>query len=154
MVKAKQNRMKLKKVHSLEKKAEEVWIVSPDLHYDTENDVFRNIVKHNLHKGKKYRYIVPATSSVQKHITMYQKDQTIPKDETQEMFLILPVSEFNPFLNELAIYNPKSKNPVACLSVWKDADSDDEVIAIDKQMTATLISQFKKIWKKYKRSNP
>ena len=148
------SRMKLKKVHSLEKKADEVWIVSPDLHYDTENDVFRNIVKHNLHKGKTYRYIVPATTSVQKHITMYQKDQTIPKDQSNEMFLILPESEFNPFLNELAIYNPKSKTPVACLSVWRDADSDDEVIAIDKAMTANLIKNFKRIWKKYKRCNP
>jgi len=145
--------MKLKKVHSLEKKASEVWIVSPDLFYDTENDVFKNIVKHNLHKGKKYRYIVPATSSVSKHITKYQKDQTIPKDISDEMFLILPVSEFNPFLNELAIYNPKSKSPVACLSVWKDADTDDEVIQIDKDMTKHLISKFKSIWKKYKRVN-
>lgn len=143
--------MKLKKVHALEKKADEVWIVSPDLYYDTENDVFRNIVKHNLHKGVKYRYIVPATTSVSKHIARYQKDQTIPKDLTNEMFLILPESEFNPFLNELAIYNPKSKTPVACLSVWKDADSDDEVIAIDKAMTKVLVTKFKGLWKKYKR---
>ncbi len=146
--------MKLKKVHALEKKAEEVWIVSPDLYYDTENDVFRNIVKHNLHKGVKYRYIVPATTSVSKHLRRYQKDQTIPKDLTNEMFLILPESEFNPFLNELAIYNPKSQNPTACLSVWKDADSDDEVIAIDKAMTKTLVTKFKGLWKKYKRVNP
>jgi len=146
--------MKLKKVLTLEKKADEVWIVSPDLHYDTENDVFRNIVKHNLHAGKKYRYIVPATSSVTKHINKYQKDQTIPKDQTDEMFLIMQPSEFNPFLNELAIYNPNSKAPVACLSVWKDADTDDEVIQIDKKMTALLIKSFKSIWKKYKRVNP
>ncbi len=146
--------MKLKKVHTLEKKAEEIWIVSPDLHYDTENDTFMNIVKHNLHAGKKYRYIVPATTSVSKHITKYQKDQTIPKDLTNEMFLILPESEFNPFLNELAIYNPNADKPVACLSVWKDADTDDEVIEIDKEMTKLLIKKFKSIWKKYKRTNP
>jgi len=146
--------MKLSKVHSLEKKAKEIWIVSPDLHYDTENDVFMNIVKHNLHAGKKYRYIVPATPSVNRHINQYQKDQTIPKDETDEMFLILPVSEFNPFLNEIAIYNPNSKSPQACLSVWKDADRDDEVIKIDKEMTNLLIKKFKSIWKKYKRRNP
>ena len=146
--------MKLKKVHALEKAAEEVWIVSPDLHYDTENDTFKNIVKHNLHKGKKYRYIVPATTSVNKHITKYQKDQTIPKDLTNEMFLILPESEFNPFLNELAIYNPNTKTPTACLSVWKDADTDDEVIQVDKEMTTTLIKKFKSVWKKYKRTTP
>jgi len=146
--------MKLKKLLSIEKKAEEVWIVSPDLFYDTENDTFKNIVKHNLHQGKKYRYIVPATTSVSKHIRMYQKDQTIPKDQTHEMFLILPESEFNPFLNELAIYNPNSKSPIACLSVWKDADSDDEVIQIDKAMTNLLVKKFKSIWKKYKRENP
>ena len=31
------------KVNELEKGAEEVWIVSPDLHYDTENDEFKNL---------------------------------------------------------------------------------------------------------------
>ena len=70
------------------------------------------------------------------------------------MFLILPPAEFNPFLNELAIYDPNGKKPVACLSVWKDADSDDEVISIDQEMTKMLISKFKSLWKKYKRSNP
>jgi len=123
--------MKISKVLKLEKAAKEVWIVSPDLHYDTENDTFKNIVKHNLHNKTKYRYIVPATTSVNKHINMYQKDNTIPKDIANEMFLILPPAEFNPFLNELAIYDPNGKNPVACLSVWKDADSDDEVISIE-----------------------
>jgi len=146
--------MKLKTVYKLEKGANEVWIVSPDLHYDTENDEFRNIVKHNLHNNTKYRYIVPNTSSVIKHLNKYQKDQTIPKDMTKEMFLLLPPSEFNPFLNELAIYDPNGDKPVACLSVWKDCDSNDEVISFDKEMTAELIKKFKTLWKKYKRENP
>ena len=34
--------MKLKTVYKLEKNASEVWIVSPDLHYDTENDTFKH----------------------------------------------------------------------------------------------------------------
>ena len=146
--------MKLKKLISIEKKADEVWVVSPDLHYDTENDTFKNIVKHNLHRNTKYRYIVPATKSVLKHISKYQKDQTIPKDLSQEMFLILPVSEFNPFLNELAIYNPNSKKPIACLSVWKNCDENDELISFDADITAGFIKSFKSTWKKYKRQNP
>jgi len=143
--------MKLKKLISIEKKASEVWIVSPDLYYDTENDEFKNIVKHNLHKKAKYRYIVPATKSVLKHITKYQKDQTIPKDVAKEMFLILPPSEFNPFLNELAIYNPNGKEPIGCLSVWKDCDKDDELIRFDPDFTKELIKSFKALWLKYKR---
>lgn len=146
--------MKLKAVYKLEKNAEEVWIVSPDLHYDTENDEFKNIVKHNLHNNTKYRYIVPTTSSVIKHLNAYQKDQTIPKDLSREMFLLLPPSEFNPFLNELAIYNPKSEKPVACLAVWKDCDAADEVISFDTEMAKELVKKFKSLWKKYKRENP
>jgi len=146
--------MKLKQVYKLEKKAKEVWIVSPELHYDTENDEFKNIVKHNLHNDTKYRYIVPNTTSVIKHLNMYQKDNTIPKDLTKEMFLLLPPSEFNPFLNELAIYDPNGKKPVACLSVWRDCDENDEVISFDKKMTVELAKRFKKLWRKYKRENP
>ncbi len=146
-------RMRLKKLKSIEKKADEVWIVSPDLYYDTENDEFRNIVKHNLHRKTKYRYIVPATSSVMKHITKYQKDQTIPKDIAKEMFLILPKSEFNPFLNEIAIYNPNSKKPIGCLSVWKECNEDDELISFDLKFTKELVKSYKALWKKYKREN-
>jgi len=146
--------MKLKTVYKLEKKASEVWIVSPDLHYDTENDEFRNIVKHNLHNDTKYRYIVPNTKSVIRHLNMYQKDQTIPKDLAKEMFLLLPPSEFNPFLNELAIYDPNGKKPVGCLSVWKNCDENDEVISFDTDMTLELVKKFKTLWKKYKRENP
>lgn len=146
--------MKLKSVINLEKKAKEVWIVSPDLHYDTENDEFKNIVEHNLHNDTKYRYIVPNTSSVMKHLNRYQKDLTIPKDLTKEMFLLLPPSEFNPFLNELAIYDPNGDKPVACLAVWKDCDAADEVISFDLEMTKELIKKFKALWKKYKRENP
>jgi len=146
--------MRLKQVHKLEKAAKEVWIVSPELHYDTENDEFKNIVTHNLHNDTKYRYIVPNTKSVIKHLNMYQKDHTIPKDLTREMFLLLPPSEFNPFLNEIAIYNPNGKKPVACLSVWRDCDENDEVISFDKKMTMELAKRFKTLWKKYKRENP
>ena len=146
--------MKLKTVYNLEKKAKEVWIVSPDLYYDTESDEFMNIVKHNLHKDTKYRYIVPNTPSVSRHLGKYQRDQTIPKDRFKEMFLLLPPSEFNPFLNELAIYDPNGKKPAACLAVWRECNESDEVMSFDEKMTAELIKRFKKLWKKYKRENP
>jgi hypothetical protein len=146
--------MKLKSVYKLEKNAKEVWIVSPDLYYDTENDEFKNIVSHNLHSQTKYRYIVPNTTSVIKHLNKYQKDQTIPIDLAKEMFLLLPPSEFNPFLNELAIYDPNGENPTACLAVWRECNASDEVISFDKEMTAELVKRFKTLWKKYKRENP
>jgi len=146
--------MKLKALYKLEKNAKEVWIVSPDLYYDTENDEFKNIVTHNLHNNTKYRYIVPNTTSVMKHLNKYQKDQTIPKDLTKEMFLLLPPSEFNPFLNELAIYNPNGDKPVACLAVWRDCNESDEVLSFDLDMTKELVKRFRKLWKKYKRETP
>lgn len=146
--------MKLKTVYKLEKNASEVWIVSPDLHYDTENDTFKNIVSHNLHNDTKYRYIVPATSSVIKHLNKYQKDQTIPKDLAKEMFLILPESEFVLFMNEMAIYNPQSDKPAACMAVWRDCNEADEVISLDEEMTKELVKRFKALWRKYKRENP
>lgn len=146
--------MKLKTVYKLEEKAKEVWVVSPDLHYDTENDTFKTIVEHNLHEKTKYRYIVPNTPSVLKHLRNYKKDNTIPKDMAQEMFLLLPASEFNVFLNELAIYDPNGDSPKACLAVWRDCNESDEVISFDDEMTRELIKRFKTLWRRYKLENP
>ena len=127
--------MKLKSIYKIEKNASEVWIVSPDLHYDTENDTFKNIVGHNLHSEKKYRYIVPNTASVGKHLNKYQKDLTIPKDLAKEMFLLLEPNEFLPFMSEMAIYNPRSEKPVGCMAIWKNCNESDEIISLDEKMT-------------------
>jgi len=56
------SKMTLKQLIKLENKAKEVWVISPTLHYDTENKDFSEIVSVNLGEKTKYRYIVPYRS--------------------------------------------------------------------------------------------
>ena len=106
--------MTLKQLIKLEDKAKEVWVISPTLHYDTENKDFSEIVSVNLGEKTKYKYIVPATSTVTKNIKLYKKMYKVSEDEINQNFLLLPESEFNPFIMEIAIYNASSKKCIAC----------------------------------------
>ena len=48
--------MTLKQLIKLEDKANEVWVISPSLHYDVENKDFSELVSVNLGQKTKYKY--------------------------------------------------------------------------------------------------
>ena len=143
--------MTLKQLIKLEDKSTEVWVISPTLHYDTENKDFSEIVSVNLGQKTKYRYIVPATSQVSKNMNLYKKLYGATEEELQNNFLLLPATEFNPFISETAIYNA-STDCIACTAPATE-DSND-VIKYNKETSKAMAKNFKSIWKKYKRSNP
>ncbi|MEL6986245.1 MAG: hypothetical protein AAGK97_00290 [Bacteroidota bacterium] len=143
--------MTLKQLIKLEDKAKEVWVISPGLHYDTEVKDFSEIVSVNLGEKTKYRYIVPNTSLVQKHINMYKKMYNATEEDIRNNFLILPASEFNPFITETAIYNA-STEPVACCAPAMENNKD--VIRFSEATAKDMAKAFKSLWKKYKRTNP
>jgi len=144
--------MTLKQLIKLEDKAKEVWVVSPTLHYDVENKDFNELVSVNLGQKTKYRYIVPATAVVKKHMNLYKKMYDLTEEEMFNNFLLLPASEFNPFITEVAIYNGSSKSPVAVTAPARE-DSKD-VIKFNKASAAEMTKQFKSLWKRYMRKNP
>ena len=143
--------MTLKQLIKLEDKAKEVWVISPTLHYDTENKDFSELVSVNLGEKTKYRYIVPATKMVEKNLKLYKKMYNITEAEIANNFLILPDSEFIPFMEETAIYNA-SGDCVACAAPATE-DSND-VIKFNAETSKTMAKAYKAIWKKYKRINP
>ncbi len=143
--------MTLKQLIKLEDKAKEVWVISPTLHYDTENKDFSELVSVNLGEKTKYRYIVPATRTVEKNLKVYKKMYKVSDEEIRNNFLILPETEFNPFILEVAIYNA-SNDCIAC-SAPATEDSND-VIKFNAETSAEMATAFKKVWKKYKRTNP
>lgn len=143
--------MTLKQLIKLENKAKEIWVVSPTLHYDTENKDFSEIVSVNLGEKAKYRYIVPATKTVQKNLKMYKKMYKMSSAEISANFLILPESEFNPFLEETAIYNASGKC-VACAAPATEEGTD--VIRFSEKSSKAMASSFRSLWKKYKMTNP
>ncbi len=143
--------MTLKQLIKLEDKSNEVWVVSPGLHWDTENKDFSELVSVNLGEKTKYRYIVPATRQIEKNIKVYKKLYRLTDEEIKRNFLFLPESEFVPFITECAIYDA-STTCIACAAPGM-VDGND-VIRFDEVTSKNMAKAFKQIWKRYKRTNP
>lgn len=144
--------MTIKELIKLEDKAKEVWVISPTLHFDTENKDFSELVSVNLGEKTKYRYIVPATSQIARNMRKYQKLYGLSKQEMDSNFLLLPTSEFNPFITECAIYNGSTKRCVACATPALEDNND--VIKYSQKSATEMAKSFRSIWRRYKRSNP
>jgi hypothetical protein len=143
--------MTLKQLIKLENKAKEVWVISPTLHYDTENKEFSELVSVNRGESTKYKYIVPATPQVEKNILLFKKKFHVTEREIATNFLVLPSSVFNPFLMEIAIYNA-STDCIACAA--PALDDSDEVIVFKHATAKSMAKSFVDLWKKYKRAHP
>lgn len=143
--------MTLKQLIKLEDRSKEVWVISPTLHYDVDNKDFSELVSVNLGEKTKYRYIVPATATVRKNIIAYKKMYNVSEKEVKQNFLLLPKSEFNPFITETAIYDARTKC-IACAAPALE-DSND-VIRFNKKTSKSMARAFRSLWRKYKRSNP
>jgi len=140
--------MTLKQLIKLENKSKEVWVISPTLHYDTENKEFSELVSINLGEKTKYKYIVPATPLVEKNLNMYKKLYNVTDQDIANNFLILPASEINPFFTEVAIYDA-STLCVACAA--PATDDSNEVIWFSSATAKAMAKSFRELWKKYKR---
>ncbi len=143
--------MTFKQLIKLENKAKEIWVISPSLHYDVEHKEFSELVSVNLGESTKYKYIVPATPQVEKNISLFKKRFNVSEEHIASNFLILPPSEINPFLMEIAIYDA-STNCIACAA--PAADDSDEVIVFSAATAKKMAKEFRALWKKYKRSRP
>jgi hypothetical protein len=140
--------MTLKQLIKLENKSTEIWVISPTLHYDTKNKDFSELVSVNLDEKKKYKYIVPATAEIEKNIRQYRRLYNATELDIANNFLILPVSEFNPFIMECAIYDA-STICVACAA--PPSDDSNEVIWLSAASAKAMAKSFRDLWKKYKR---
>lgn len=143
--------MTIKQLIKLEDRATEVWVISPSLHYDTENSDFSELVSVNLGQKTKYRYIVPATAEISRNMKKYQKIYGLSDQEMGANFLLLPPSEFTPFITECAIYNA-STDCIACTATASEDNKD--VIRYGDATAKAMAKHFKAVWRRYKRQNP
>jgi len=146
--------MKFSEIQELEKNAEIVWVISPNLYFDCEDKSIAELVDDNLRENTIYRYIVPTSDHVQKNVTKYKRKFKISEADVKEMFLFLPETDWTPFMHEIAIYNPhKASRKVVAAPHGKCATSD-EMICFNKALGKEQTTAFKALWKKYKRTNP
>jgi len=141
--------MTFKQLIQLEDAAKEVWVISPYLHYDIEDQNFSEIVSVNLGENTKYKYIVPATKTVLKNIQTYQKKYGLSESDLSQRFLVLPENDFMPFVLEIAIYDANTQC-IACAA--PPTEGGNEVIKFTETAAKEMAAQFKSIWKKYKRT--
>jgi hypothetical protein len=140
--------MTLKQLINLENKSKEVWVISPTLHYDTEHKEFSELVSVNLGERTKYKYIVPSTPQVEQSLNRYKKIYSVNEQDIAANFLILPSTEFLPFITECAIYDANT----ACIACAAPAtDDSNEVITYKKETAQAMAKSFRALWKKYKR---
>lgn len=142
--------MTLKQLIKLENKSKEVWVISPTLHYDIENKDFSELVSVNAGAKSRYKYIVPATPQVEKNLNLYKKIYNVSDKDINENFLVLPATEFNPFITEVAIYDA-STSCVACAA--PATDDSNEVIFFSSDTARAMAKSFRNLWKKYKRTS-
>ena len=89
--------MTFREIHDLERKSKEIWVVSPNLHFDVNDRSFQKVLKQNHVEKTKYRYIVPNSVEVRANLEKYKKKYKKSEKDINEMFLLLPESEFSPF---------------------------------------------------------
>ena len=146
--------MDIKGINKIESEAKEVWIVSPYLYYDVNDPEYQTVVHKNLDQNIKYRYIVPNNDNIRDNIETFKTRFGKSEADINEMFLLLPESEFGPFMNEMAIYNPNTKKCLCGMAPKKDCHHSQEILTFDEENSSRYAEHFKNLWKKYKRSNP
>lgn len=140
--------MTLKHLIKIEDAAQEVWVVTPNLYYDVENKDFSEIVSVNLEQKTKYKYIVPANKEMGKRIKQYQKKYNLTDEQVKDNFLLLPESDFNPFILETGIYNGSKQNCQAFAAPSSSTRSD--ILEFSSEVALSMAKHFSDIWKKYK----
>ncbi|MBK9255289.1 MAG: hypothetical protein IPM42_07375 [Saprospiraceae bacterium] len=140
--------MTIKQLIKIEDNAQEIWVISPSLRYDTANREFSELVSVNLGEKTKYRYIVPATKEILENIEIYKKQYKLSESEVHNNFLLLPESDFTPFMLEIAIYDGNSD----CIACAAPGSADgNEVIRFDDATARSMAQHFKNTWKIYMR---
>jgi hypothetical protein len=142
--------MTIKQLIQLEDQATEVWVISPELYYDVDNADFSEMVTVNLGQKTKYKYIIPASKDIHKNLDIYSKKYQMSEDEINQTFLILPESDYLPFLMETGIYNGNGADCVACVA--PSSEDVNDVIRLSNEKSKMMATQFKAIWAKYKRT--
>ena len=81
----------------------------------------------------------------------FMKSLKVSDEEIERNFLILPASDFNPFITECAIYDA-STDCIACAAPGMEDNKD--VIRYNTETAQSMAKSFRSIWRKYKRKNP
>ncbi len=93
----------------LERRAHEIWVITPDLRQDVHNRTISMAVRENLEKKKRYCYVTPRGSKkAEENIRLYKK--LFSEFEGQYRFITLPQDDPVYLFGEVVIYNPGNED--------------------------------------------
>ena len=135
----------------IENNAEIIWVFTLDLSNDIgiekinkqDNTIFKT-VRENLKQGKEYIYFLPDEPSIRGSVNYYKEIHKIENDQVK--FCFIPKKEFH-IVSEIAIYNPKSNNPIAMQ--WFPSSKMNYYIKLDKNYTLNIIGSGDILLEKY-----
>jgi len=94
---------------TIERHAEEIWVITAELRQDMDNPLIRAAVKSNLEQGKRYRYVIPAGNSVAAENVKRLKDE-FTEHAHQITIDTLPADTSIFFFGEVVLYDPLTEN--------------------------------------------
>jgi hypothetical protein len=109
----------------------DIWIVSPDMHFDLIEKTFQNVTKKNFQKGITYTYIVPKTYQMQARINMLRR--TYASYLSQVEIKELPEETFRQLaITHIDIYDPNAEDarvflqlPIEERGYWIELTQDE-----------------------------
>jgi len=114
-----------------EVKGEDIWIVSPDMHFDVVERTFQKVTKKNFQRGITYTYIVPKSYRMQARIKILRK--TYAAYSTQVKIKELPEETFRQLaITHIDIYDPDAQDarvflqlPIKERGYWIELSQDE-----------------------------
>lgn len=92
----------------IEKKAKEIWVITPDFYWDYEDKVYSSIVKDNIKSGKTYWYIFPKDDIIFPKAVDFKN--TFDSKVQKNIHLVPVKYDFLLFINEIVVYDPNEPN--------------------------------------------
>lgn len=112
-------------------KGQDIWIVSPDMHFDVIERTFQNVTKKNFQRGITYTYIVPKSYQMQARINILRRiyasylSQVKIKELPEETFRQLAITHID-------IYDPNAEDakvflqlPIKERGYWIELPQDE-----------------------------
>lgn len=133
-----------------EKAASVIWIATRRLNHDINNPKYIEVIRNNIRKGAKYRYIVPDSEALKANIESYKELYQLTDWDIETMFLKIQHSDLIEFFRTITIYDPYENNTLAYFYGYTTDSRNNDYLIFDNNKSIEYVKLFKLIWYKYK----
>lgn len=129
----------------IEGSAKEVWVATGDFFWDYDNEEWKQHIKANIEKGKRYIYFFPDTQNLRAKARDLQREFS----GRNVRFVPVPEENFSLLQHETVIYDPLSENPQGVMVDLQYMRYRRPEETLDIQLDRQVISNFIEVFKKW-----